>query len=73
MPDSVSDNPEPGGDRQAVLWAMAPDLCLEVMCVCIKTPWEFSAGANGVSLIMGVDSKWYLGIRCCLSPRQDSG
>lgn len=26
VPDGVDDNQEPGGDRQAVLWATAPDL-----------------------------------------------
>lgn len=49
VPAGVRDDQEPGGDRQAVLRAMAPDLCLQGGCVCIRTPWEFTAGENGAS------------------------
>jgi hypothetical protein len=53
VPASVRDDQEPGGDRQAVLGAMAPGLCLQGGCVCIRAPWEFSAGENGASIATG--------------------
>lgn len=53
VPASVGDNQEPGGDRQAVLRATAPALCLQGGCVGIRTPWEFTAGENGPSYLHG--------------------
>lgn len=71
MPAGVRDDQEPGGDRQAVLRAMAPGLGLQGGCACIRTSWELTAGENGASYHHGEDGQWHLGIRCCLSPRQD--